>query len=194
MALHLISAGRLVEELAVGRVTPRQQASYLTVSFCVWVVASYLYLIPIPATTDQSSFFWWVWLLELFLLVLLYITGISFCLRKCRIEPQKNFLIDFSCLLTPVTVTTLLAIWGGFHLLTTVPAWILLRGNFASDPLPWLTWLQSSQVYDVMRLLASVAVVIVILLRLGKHMERLSSLRESANDGVQPTPKFPRKS
>src|SRR5262245_43743873 len=142
MPIHLISAKRLGEDLAAGRVTPQQQAMYLALSFFVWIVPSYLFLIPNPATAE-SSFFWWIWLLELFLLLVLYVTGISFCLGKCSIEPGKNFLVDFTCLSVPVTLTTLLVAWGVFHLLTTAPAWMLLRGSFDADSLRSLPWLQS---------------------------------------------------
>ncbi len=188
MSIHILSANGLVQDLAANRVTPQQQAVYLILNFCVWIVPSYLYLFPAPTTTEVQSFFWSAWLIEMFLLVLICITGVNLCLRKCRVDPRKNFLVDFNCLSIPVTITTLIVIWGVFHLFTTLPAWLLVQGTVANDSLWWLPWLQSSRIYDVMRLLASVGVVFIMFLRIGEHMERLSRIRESANLGVQATP------
>jgi hypothetical protein len=181
MSIHILSANGLVQDLAANRVTPQQQAVYLILNFCVWIVPSYLYLFPAPTTTEVQSFFWSAWLIEMFLLVLICITGVNLCLRKCRVDPRKNFLVDFNCLSIPVTITTLIVIWGVFHLFTTLPAWLLVQGTVANDSLWWLPWLQSSRIYDVMRLLASVGVVFITFLRIGEQMERLSRIRESAN-------------
>ena len=188
MSIHIFSANGLVQDLAADRVTPQQQAVYLILNFGVWIVPSYLFLFPAPTTTEVPSFFWSAWLIEMFLLVIICITGVNSCLRKCRIDPRKNFLVDFTCLSIPVTIVTLILLWGVFHLFTTWPAWLLIQGAVSNDSVGWLPWLQSSRIYDVMRLLASVGVVFIVFLRIGEQMERLSRIRESANHGVQATP------
>ena len=84
--------------------------------------------------------------------------------------------MDFSCLNAPISLTTLTIVWGGFYILTE-PVFALLSGTF-----PWLT---SSRTYDVVRMLASAGAVLIVFLRIGKHMNRVSLLRESANNTVE---------
>ena len=157
--LRLISAKAVADDLAANRIGAKQQSRYLTASFLIWLVPAYLFIFPAPRTIDPG-FFWWIWLIELALLVVFCIWGIAFCLRKCRVEPARNFLIDFSCLNAPISLTTLLIVWGAFHLM---------------EP-----WLASSRLYDVVRLFASAAAVLVVFLRIGKHMNRVSIAREAA--------------
>jgi hypothetical protein len=163
MAIRLISAKRVGEDLAAGRIAAGDQSLYLTASFLIWMIPAYLFLFPAPRTIDPD-FFWGIWLIELALLVLFCIVGIGFCLRNCRIDPQRNFLVDFSCLNAPISFTTLAIVWGGFHLLAA----------------PWFSWLESPRAYDVVRLLASVAAVFIVFLRIGRHMNRVSLLRNSS--------------
>jgi hypothetical protein len=155
MTIRLFSAKGVGDDLAAGRITATEQSLYLTASFLIWIIPAYLFLFPAPRTNDPQ-FFWWVWLIELALLVLFCIAGIGFCLRKCRVDPTRHFLVDFSCLNAPVSLTTLIIVWGGFYLLT-------------------------EGVFDVLRLLASAGAVLIVFLRIGKHMNRVSLIRESAN-------------
>jgi hypothetical protein len=161
MTIHLISAKRVGDDLAAGRITAADQSLYLTSSFLIWMIPAYLFLFPAPRTSDPE-FFWGIWLTELALLVLFCTVGIGFCLRKCRVDPARNFLVDFSCLNAPVSLTTLAVVWGGFHLLT--------EGIFS---------LQSTRAYDAVRMLASTGAVFIVFLRIGRHMSRVSLLRES---------------
>jgi len=163
MAIRLISAKRAGDDLAAGRIAAGDQSLYLTASFLIWMVPAYLFLFPAPRSIDPE-FFWGIWLAELALLVLLCIVGIGYCLRNCRIEPHRNFLVDFSCLNAPISLTTLAIVWGAFHLLTA----------------PWFAWLEAPRAYDAVRLLASVAAVFIVFLRIGRHMDRVSVLRGSS--------------
>jgi hypothetical protein len=162
MTIRLFSAKSVGDELAAGRITAGDQSLYLTSSFLIWMIPAYLFLFPVPRTSDPE-FFWGIWLTELALLVLFCTAGIGFCLRKCRVDPARNFLIDFSCLNAPISLTTLTVVWAGFHLLAEgiVPP-------------------QSTRAYDVLRLLASTGAVFIVFLRIGRHLNRVSLLRESA--------------
>jgi hypothetical protein len=161
MAMHLIRAQRAGDDLAAGRVTAADQSLYLIASFLIWIVPAYLFLFPTPRTHDPE-FFWTLWLIELAIVVFVCITGIGFCLRSCRVDPARNFLIDFSCLNAPVSLTTLLAVWGAYY----VAEGLLLLADVASP-----------RVYDGVRLLASATAVLAVFLRIGWQMQRVSSLR-----------------
>lgn len=168
MAIRLISAKGVGDDLAAGRVAAREQSLYLIASFLIWIIPAYLFLFPAPRT-DDPQFFWAVWLVELAFLVLFSVVGIGFCLGRCRVDPTKNFLVDFSCLNAPISLTTLAVVWGGFYILTE-PVFALLSGTFP--------WLASSRAYDIVRMLASAGAVLIVFLRIGKHMNRVSLIRE----------------
>jgi hypothetical protein len=176
MAFHLFRTSQVAKDLAAGRVSPHEQAGYLVISFLAWTVPFYLYLIPAPVA-DDPIFLGWMWLVEFVLVVVIFVAGVYYCLAKCRVRPHVNFLIDFSCLYAPVALTTSILIWGAFHLLTSLPAWMIARG--AGQSLPALPWLSSAYVYDVLRLLFYLAAILVIFWRVGAHMERLSGLRHA---------------
>jgi hypothetical protein len=172
MAIRLISARGVGDDLAAGRIAAREQSLYLIASFLIWIIPAYVFLLPAPRT-DEPQFFWLVWLIELALLVLFCVVGIGYCLGRCRVDPARHFLVDFSCLNAPVSLTTLAAVWGGFYVLTG-PVFALLSGTF-----PWVT---SSHTYDVVRMVASAGAVFIVFLRIGKHMNRVSGIRESARN------------
>lgn len=178
MTISLISAKRVGDDLAVGRITAEEQSLYLTASFLIWIIPAYLFLFPAPQTGDPG-FFWGVWLIELALLVLICIVGIGFCLGQCRVDPTRHFLVDFSCLNAPISLTTLTIVWAGFYVLTA--ALTLLASAMTSEEYPRFAWLGSSRAYDVLRLFASAGAVSIVFLRIGRHMNRVSLLRKSAN-------------
>jgi hypothetical protein len=170
--MRLIRAKDVGDDLAAGRIPAREQSLYLIASFLIWLVPAYLFLFPAPRTQDDPQFFWLVWLIELAFLILFCVVGIGFCLGRCRVDPTRHFLVDFSCLNAPISLTTLAIVWGAFYLLTE-PVFAMLGSTF-----PWLT---SSRAYDVVRMLASIGAVFIVFLRIGKHMERVSVMRESAD-------------
>jgi hypothetical protein len=169
MAIRLISAKGAADDLAAGRITAREQSLYLIASFLIWIIPGYLFLFTAPRT-DDPQFFWLVSLIELALLVLFCVVGIGFCLGKCRVDPARHFLVDFSCLNAPVSLTTLAFVWGGFYILTELV-------------------FTSSRAYDVVRMIASAGAVFIVFLRIGKHMDRVSLIRESADNTVERDPR-----
>ena len=174
MAIRLISAKSVGDDLAAGRIAARDQSLYLIASFLIWMIPAYLFLFPTPRT-DDPHFFWSVWLIELALLILFCVVGIGFCLGKCRVDPTRHFLVDFSCLNAAISLTTLTIVWVSFYILTE-PVFALLSGTFP--------WLASSRAYDIVRMFASAGAVLIVFLRIGKHMNRVSLIRESANNTI----------
>lgn len=186
MTIRLFSAKQVGDDLAAGRVTAEEQSLYLTASFLIWMIPAYLFLFPAPRTNDPE-FFWAIWLIELAFLVLFCIVGIGFCLRKCRVDPTRHFLVDFSCLNAPVSLTTLTIVWGGFYLLTEGVFSLLGAMTSQQEPSPWFQSLTSSRAYDVIRMFASAGAVFLVFLRIGKHMNRVSVLRGAyASPGGSP--------
>ena len=178
MTFRLISAKGVGDDLAAGRITASEQSLYLMASFLIWLIPAYLFLFPAPRTIEPQ-FFWGLWLLELACLILFCSVGIGFCLQKCRVDPTRNFLVDFSCLNAPISLTTLTVVWGGFYLLTEIVFPLLSGMTFDQEPSPWSRGLASSRTYDVIRMLASAGAVFIVFSRIGKHMNRVSPIRVS---------------
>jgi hypothetical protein len=187
MSIHLVSASRLSEQLASKGVSEREQAFYLSASFILWLLPGYFLVVPAPNVFAWSLPFG-LWFYELVMLILIYTFGVFYCLGKCRAEPRKNFLIDFSCLYAPVSLTTLVVVWGLFHIYASLIPWWLQKQTFDSSP-RWLELIYSARFLDLMRFFAIVAINFLVVIRVGNHMARVSNLRlidyGTANDAAR---------
>jgi hypothetical protein len=127
-----------------------------------------------------------LWVYEFAFLIIVSVVGVFYCLARCWVDPKRHFLVDFSCLSAPVTVTTLIAVWGVFHIYATlIPWWLQFEVGVAQPR--WVELFYSLRFLGLMRFLATVMVVVLIFFRVGAYMERLSRLRESANNALQGT-------
>ena len=169
MGVRLFRAKRVGDDLAAGRIAAPDQSRYLAASFLIWLIPAYLFLFPATRTSDPQ-FFWPIWLLELGFVVAFCIAGIGYCLRRCRVDRDRNFLLDFSCLNAPVSLTTLLVSWGAFYLVTE--GVLRMFGGMTFED-------GSARLYDVLRLFVSAGTVLAVFIRIGNHMSRVSLLRES---------------
>lgn len=191
--MHWLSARQLASSLACGAVSAREQALYVVVTSVVWLLVTYLPIMQAPDFVAKSVPYgpldswpygpFGLWAYELVLLILISVFGIFYCLAKCRVEPHRNFLIDFSCLSTPVTITTLIVVWGVFHIYASLLPWWMEFQNSSSPP----GWHYSLRFLNLVRYFAVVATSFLIFYRVGNHIERVSSLRKSANSVVQGT-------
>ena len=177
MQLHLVSARRLAHRLAEGRVSAQEQAAYLTAAALLLVFESYLFVVPPPAT-DKSQWYWAMYIYEGLAFVVLYAVGYFYCLKRCLVEPNRNFMIDFSCLFAPVAITTLVITWATFHAITK--GYVALVEAFPSDA--WHGVWFSAEFFDVLRFVAYVGSMAVIFLRVAHHMLYTSRLRVAANN------------
>lgn len=183
MTFRLINVKGVGDELAAGRITAKEQSLYLIASFLIWMIPAYLFIFPAPRTIDPQ-FFWGLWLIELAFLILICSMGIGFCLQKCRVDPTRNFLVDFSCLNAPISLTTLAVVWGGFYLLTEFVFPLLSGMTFDQDSSPTSHWLASTRTYDVIRMLASTGAAFIVFFRIGKHIDRVSLIRVSSSSSA----------
>jgi hypothetical protein len=184
MVLHLISAQRLGERLASGEVPPQEQAFYLSASFVLWALPTYLLIVPFP-NTDVWPIPLGLWFYEGAALVMIYVFGVLYCLARCHVEPRQNFLIDFSCLYAPISLTTLVLVWGAFHIYASLLPWWLQKMAFDSPP-RFFEFIYSARFFDLMRFSAFVSAVFVAFIRIGNCIEDVSKLRLSAKRTVDP--------
>ncbi len=184
MTLHLISAKRLAKRLSAGEVTAQEQAFYLSAGFILWLLPGYLLIVPAP-NVQAWSIPLGLWFYELGTLVVVYVFGILYCLARCHVEPQKNFLVDFSCLYVPVSLTTLVVGWGAYHVYASLFPALLQKFDFSAPPRA-LEFIYSARFYDLMRFFAVVSVSFFSLERTGRFMATVSRLRQLVIEEADP--------
>lgn len=177
MPMHLVSSRRLADELAADRVSVGEQSVYLAASFVIWGGFTYSFVVPPHATIDRF-FFFGIWAYEFAVYVLIYLAGVPYCLRKCRVDPRRNFLIDFSCLYAPVSLTTLLIVWAAFYLYTQGILGVISSLSFEQPPPAAIRFLYDTRLLDILRAFAILGTSLVILLRIGSWLSYISDRRE----------------
>ena len=171
MRLHLFNARRLSDELAAGAVTPREQAAYLAVSFVAWLLPFYVGVAVSPLAKGSwfaSGLFW----TEFAMLVLINIVGPFYCLRQCRVAPERHYLVDLTCLYASVSVLVLTATWALFH----GAIWMLLRVVKGIEE-PRQAGYVLERGHDVILYVTVVGQVFLVYLLVGHYMRRTSALR-----------------
>jgi hypothetical protein len=179
MTLHWLSATNLGAKLAAGHVSAREQALYLAGSFVVWLLPGYLFIVP-ARWPEDPVWFYGLWFYELAMMVLISVAGALHCLDKCRVDARRNFLVDFSCLYLPVSVTTLTAAWAIFYALVALRRpWLELLLAVFDRPPAFLSGLASGRFFQLLVFFAIVGSNFAVFYRIGRHMARISELRQS---------------
>jgi hypothetical protein len=173
MRLHLLNARRLAEELAAGRVRPREQAAYLAITSVAWLVPSYFGIWSYPATVNEPFSFAYHWT-EFAMLVLVNVVGVFYCLRQCRIEPARHFLVDFTCLFAPVALVVLTVTWALFH--GSVRALPYVVDVIARDDFRTANYLLL-RLHDLLLYITVVGQACVMYWVVGRYMRRAAELR-----------------
>ena len=107
MRLHLVNAKALAGELARGEVDPEAQAHYLWIGFVFFNVIYYAGLaITIAPLWSLPSFF------EAVAAIAINIFGVFQSFEAAGGRANRSFLVEFTCLYVPVTITTLVAVWA----------------------------------------------------------------------------------
>jgi len=184
--LHLFNAKAVARQLIAGDLTGQEQASYLAASFVIWLLPYYLFVVPQPAA-GNASWFYTMWGYELFLIIIINVAGTFYCLHRCSVEPQRNFLIDYSCLSAPVILMNLIVGWGLYYLVTKGAIAIVSRVSFTSEPLPLVSLFYSWRFFDLLRFLTGIGISAAIFMRVGSLMEDIANARGLANSSLQGT-------
>jgi len=128
MKLHLLSANALAEELARGAVNAEQQAHYVIASIVFYFSLYYSGLAAassLPLTLPS--------LLELAVVVAVSIFGVFQAFEASGGKSSTSFLVNFTCLFVPVSITTYLPVWLAYWAirLSFTPALIALSDSHA---------------------------------------------------------------
>lgn len=170
MALHFFSTSRLARKLAAGQVPAEDQAIYLAISFVVWLVPAYLYIMPNMVSSDPL----WVntlWFGQFALLVAANWGGVLHCFRQCHHQPERHFMIDFACLYAPASIAVLVATWAAFYVFVWSYYWLAVGSR--SDLLAE----QYAKFHDVLNYVVIVGQVALIYFLVGRGVRRAADLR-----------------
>lgn len=109
MSIHLFNSRAAAQELGRADLSPERQAQYLLAGLLVYLIASYsgLMIATAPLWSMAS-------LLEAAALVLINVLGVTQVLDAAGGPRSRRFLQDFTCLYVPVSVTSLLVVWGAY--------------------------------------------------------------------------------
>lgn len=169
----------MAEELAGYKVEASDQAAYVAASFVAWLIPYYFFLYPEPYAGNEK-WFWGMWAYSAFMMVVVNIFGVYKCLNACEVEPKKNFLVDFSCLYLPVSVTTLIGVWAVYYLYRYLFGLWVQGIDPELGPPVWAQVMFTYKFHDLTRFLAEIAVPLVIFLRASAWMKIVSAKRASA--------------
>ncbi len=110
--MHLFRTRPVVIALAGDAISAEQRAYYLLAGFLLWNVAYYSGLVT--SGTAPWSF---PYIAELLAVILINIIGVVATFDAAGGKSNKQFVVDFTCLYVPVSITTLLGFWGAYWLL-----------------------------------------------------------------------------
>lgn len=182
MALRLLNARRLAEELGRGQVSTRAKGYYLFASFAMWL------LINVTGFATVSPLWSWMSFIETAALLLITILGFSSAYEAAGGDANSDFVAQFTCLFVPVTITTVLIVWAlywgaviGFR--ESIIAISESRMQFAIN----LGRIGSS-LFGALVMLAVLAVQAVTFYRITRLFRVVRSQAETVNSSLQATP------
>ena len=108
MAIHLFNARKLARELNLNQVGPRDRGYYLLASFLMFTFFYYLGLMPDNPLWSGIS------IIEGLVITLVTIFGLAKAYEAAGGDENPEFVVQFTCLYVPVSITTILVVWSLF--------------------------------------------------------------------------------
>lgn len=177
--MHLFRTRPLIDALARRSLSAEQRAYYLLASFVVFNVAYYSGFVgsgTVPWTLPYIA--------ESLAVVLINILGVVATFDASGGKSNDEYVIDFTCLYVPVSVTTLLAFWGGY--------WVLRIGfyeavmSFADSNMQFAINM-SRLGFDGFALLAFVATIGSLVVTYARLTKLLASVRAARGEAKPAT-------
>lgn len=106
MPIRLFNAKRLAEELSRNEVSSRERGYYLATSFLMFVVFSYSGLM------SANPLWSWLSVYEAVVVAVITVVGFAKVYEAAGGDSNSDFVVEFSCLYVPVSVTTILVVWS----------------------------------------------------------------------------------
>jgi hypothetical protein len=178
--MYLLNTRRLAEELAHRRVSTRDKAYYLLLGWVLFIAIGYSTLVFSSASRT------WLGLFEAFMVTVIAVFGVQSCYEAGGGDGNDNFVVDFTCLLAPLTIKIHVIVWGLFWLY----AWgyhALVGLRYENESTARLVAFLSQQAGYLATLAAVLATQAALFLRMRVHMAFIASARETSAAKMQPT-------
>jgi hypothetical protein len=180
--MYVWNTQRLAQDLAADRVSQRDKAYYLLAG---WVLFAALGYSTVIFSNQGRS---WLALFEMFMIAVIAVLGIQRCYEASGGDNNKQFVVDFTCLLLPLTIKTYLVVWGLYWLF----AWgyksmVGMDATYTSEESARLVTFFSRHAGWLATLLAVLATQAALFGRMRVHMANIARLRETSNPLMQPT-------
>jgi hypothetical protein len=177
MAIHFISGSKLVEDLAHDRLSERDKANYLLAGIVFGIFAGYSTLVASnPSLT-------WRGLYELLMVLVIAIYGFERCYSTSKHASSPSFISDFICLSLPITITTMVAVWGiywgGWYLYMSA---ILSMSFESQQAIRMIDWINKDMPW-LSIFLAVVCSNAIFFLRMRLHLKRMYARKEGLKMG-----------
>jgi hypothetical protein len=182
MSLRLLNAKKLAVELGRGEIGPREKGYYLFAGFVMWL------LIGASGFTTVSPLWTWMSLIETAALVVVYLLGFSYAYEAAGGDENRDFVVQFSCLYVPVSITTVAAIWAlywgiAFGFRESIIALSNSHFQFAAN-----LGRIGSDLFGALVILAVLMVQAVTFYRITKLLEIVRAQSRTVNSSLQATP------
>jgi hypothetical protein len=178
--MYILNTRRLVEDLAHDRVSNRDKAYYLLAGWVLYSAIGYSTLV----FANQGRT--WLGALEAFMVIVIAVLGVQSCYEVSGGDANNTFVVDFTCLLVPLTVRVYFVVWGLYWLF----AWgYLAVTNFTYDSVEAarFVFFMSRHAGYLATLFAVLATQAALFLRMRIHMASIARIRETSNHLMQLT-------
>jgi len=108
MKMRLFNAKRLAQELSRKEVGVKARGYYLAASFLMFIAFDY------PGLRSANPLWSWLSIYEAIVCVVIVIVGFAKAYEAAGGDSNPDFVVEFSCLYVPVSITTILIVWGGY--------------------------------------------------------------------------------
>jgi hypothetical protein len=172
--MHLWRAKPLVRILAHDQLSAEQRAQYLLAGLLIYTVATYSGLL-VGGTTPWSL----PYVVEAVVVVAVAVLGVVRAFDASGGAKNSRFIVDFTCLYVPVSISTLVVVWGAYWLLRLAfGAYLddLSRSDFQ------FALNLSALGMDILVFMSFVAIILVQVITFARIVSLLGKVREERGD------------
>jgi hypothetical protein len=180
--VYLLNTRKLVEDLAANRVSPLDKVYYLLVGWVLYSAIGYSTL------TFANVGRHWLGLFEFFMITVVAVLGMQRCYEVSGGDQNHHFVVDFTCLLVPLTIKVWVVVWGLYWLFAwPYNAIVGPDAVYSTEESARTAFFLSRHAGWLATLAAAIGCQVGLFWRMRVHMSALTELREPSNPLMQPT-------
>jgi len=180
--MHVLNTRRLVEDLAANRVSNLYKAYYLLAGWVLYSAIGYSTL------TFANNGRHWLGLFEFFMITIVAVLGMQRCYEASGGDEDAHFVIDFICLLLPLTIKIWVVVWGLYWIFAwPYNAMVGPDAVYSTEETARTAFFLSRHAGWLATLAAVIGCQVALFWRMRVNMTTLAEMRETSNPSMQPT-------